>query len=124
MGQLFGHTLRHFLDRNRDVGENHLYIVTESPTFPIPASAREIVAAGQMVRKALIATSSLPGRRVIILNPECFPVEARLRGAALASRSSLYWGEYADLPARAHSGAGMRCGSSEAPANSFPAGPK
>jgi hypothetical protein len=99
MGKLYGHTLRRFLAKNRDWLSDNTYIVSESPDYVTPASMHEMIVSGQMMHDAKVASDLNHSDQIILINPDCFPNETKWV-AGMASKTSVYFGEYSQSPAR------------------------
>jgi hypothetical protein len=99
LGKLYGHALRKFLFDRVDRAAEMKIIVTEFADSSMPAPIRRTVVSGGLMADEAIMPALNRSDRIILINPGAFPTR-RAWDPGLASKTTLYFGEYSDSTSR------------------------
>jgi hypothetical protein len=99
MGSLYGHTFRRFLAKNPALARQHQFVFVESEDGPPGVMAGQLVVSGRFVEDPALFAKVGFDTKIVLVNPSGFFDRAQI-GRDWASRTTVYFGEYAEAPAR------------------------
>ena len=99
MGSFFGHTFRKFLAKNPDQLASSTFILVESSRDLPSSTLARLVISGRFSQEDKVVSNLDQGREIILINPSCFPQEAKLN-KDLIEKTVVYFGEYYQAPSR------------------------